>query len=45
VREQDLVDVHQPDAGAEQLPLGAFAAVDQQAIAATPDKKAGRATL
>ena len=39
VRQEDVLDVGQPDA-AQQLTLGALAAVDQDAVTAAPDERA-----
>ena len=45
VGDEDVVDVHQADAGAEKLALRALAAVDQYAVAAAPDEMSGSAAL
>ena len=45
VRDQHVVDVHEADAGAQKLTLGALAAVDQDAVAAAPDEMSGRAAM
>ena len=39
MREQDVLEVDQSDIRAEQLPLGALAAIDQETVAAPPDER------
>ena len=43
VGEEDLGQLDEPDRRAQELPLGAFAAVEQDAVAAPPDQSAGEA--
>ena len=45
VREEDLPQLHEPDRRAEQLPLGAFRAVEEEPLAAAPDEESRRRTL
>ena len=42
VREEDHVDVDEPETRAQELPLGALAAVDEPTIAAARDEGRGR---
>ena len=39
MRQKDVLEVDEPDVGAEKLPLRALAAVDEKAIAATPNER------
>ena len=39
VREQDLLEVDEPDRGRQQLALRALTAVDEQPFAAPPDEE------
>ena len=41
VREEHLGELDQPDGGAQELALGALAAVDEHPLAATPDQRPG----
>ena len=45
VRQEDLGQLDEPDRGAEQLALGAFATVDQDPLAATAEQRARQAAL
>ena len=45
VREEHLLEVDEPDVGAQQLALGALAAVDEQTLATAPDQRRGRCAL
>jgi hypothetical protein len=45
VRDEDVVDVDEADAGAQELALRALAAVDEDAVAAAPDEMSGRAAM
>ena len=42
MRQEDVLEVDEPDVGAEQLPLCPLAAVDEQAIPAAPDERRRR---
>ena len=42
VREEDLVELDQADVRAQELPLRALAAVEEQLLAAAPDERGGR---
>ena len=44
VRQEDMLEVDEPDIRAEELPLCPLAAVDKQAIPATPDERRRRPT-
>ena len=45
VREEDRVELGQPDLGAQQLALRSFGAVEQQALAAATDEQRSGSTL
>ncbi len=44
MRQEDVLEVDEPDIGSEELALCPFAAVDEQAIPATPDERRRRPT-
>ena len=39
MRQEDVLEVDEPDVGAEELPLGSLAAVDEKAVAAAPNER------
>ena len=41
VRQEDLVQLDEPDRRAKELPLGPFTAVEEDAVAPTPDQRSG----
>ena len=45
VRQEDVLEVDEPDVGAEELALRALAAVDEQPVAAAPDERCRRGPL
>ena len=44
MRQEDVLEVDEPDVGSEELPLCPFAAVDEKAIAAASDERRRRPT-
>ena len=44
MRQKDMLEVDEPDVGSEELPLCAFAAVDEKPIPAAPDERRRRPT-
>ena len=44
MRQEDVLEVDEPDVGSEKLPLRPFAAVDEKAIPAAPDERRRRPT-
>ena len=45
VREEDLAQLDEADVRAQELPLRALGAVEQQPLAAAPDERRGRRAL
>ena len=45
VGEEHLLEVDEPHVGAQELPLRALGAVDEQPLASTPDQRRGRCAL
>jgi len=44
MRQEDVLEVDEADIRAEELPLCAFATIDEQAISAAPDERRRRPT-
>ena len=44
MRQEDMLEIDQPDIGSQELPLCPFAAVDEKAIPATPYERRRRPT-